>query len=343
MDSAQRVVVTGAAGFIGQALWRALLDAAAIHPAAHTEIVATDRERAAAAEPHDGDTAARALRHPDDADPGAWRLGDIADPALIDSLFARPVHRLFHLAGIVSGRAEADFALGKRVNLDATLALLERCRLQAQSGGPTVRFIQASSIAVFGTPLPSRIDDSTPPLPTLSYGTHKRAIELLIDDYTRRGFIDGRALRLSGVLLRPPIASFANPGALSAFNSDLIREPLAGRDYVCPVGPDATIWLTSLRSTVRNLMRLADVDASQFGPQRCLTAPALAARIGDIVCALGRIDATAPERVSYKPQPAIEAQFGRWPLNCSFERAAALGLPAEESIDSLLRNCLEPT
>ena len=157
MDSAQRVVVTGAAGFIGQALWRALLDAAAANPAARTEHVATDRERAAAAVPHDGDTAARALRHPDDADPGAWRWGDIAEPALIDSLFARPVHRLFHLAGIVSGRAEADFALGKRVNLDATLALLERCRLQAQSGGPTVRFIQASSIAVFGTPLPSRI------------------------------------------------------------------------------------------------------------------------------------------------------------------------------------------
>ncbi len=337
MSSAQRVVVTGAAGFIGQALWRGLRDAWAAHGVARIECVATDCARVAGvALPADG-APASAPSGADAAERTSWRWGDIADPALIDSLFERPVHRLFHLAGIVSGRAEADFSLGKRVNLDATIALLERCRMQAESGGSVVRFVYASSIAVFGTPLPDRIDDSTQPLPTLSYGTHKRAIELLIDDYSRRGFIDGRALRLSGVLLRPPLAN----GALSAFNSDVIREPLAGRTYVCPVGPDATIWLTTLRSTVRNLMGLADIDASEFGDRRCLTAPALAARIGDIVDALGRIDAAAPKRVSYQPQPAIEAQFGRWPLDCSFERATALGLHVDASLDALLHTILE--
>jgi D-erythronate 2-dehydrogenase len=327
MAGETRVVVTGAAGFIGRQCCAALRPTAAGQGGVAADLVTTDcagwRPQRTA-----GSGSPRQAHHE----------GDIADPALIESLFERPVHRVFHLAGIVSGRAEADFALGKRVNLDATIALLERCRQQVEQGGPVVRFVYSSSIAVFGTPLPRRIDDSTQPLPTLSYGTHKRAIELLIDDYSRRGFIDGRALRLSGVLLRPPLAN----GALSAFNSDVIREPLAGRAFVCPVGPDATIWLTSLRSTVRNLLRLADIDAGALGAQRCITAPALAARVGDIVQALGRIDAAAPARVSYEPQPRLEAQFGRWPIDCSFERANALGLHVDASLDALLHTIREP-
>lgn len=307
MAAASSIVVTGAAGFIGSGLVRALRQGFAAQGSATADLITTDLA-------------------------GADVRGDIADPVLVDSLFLRPVQRIFHLAGIVSGRAEADFALGKRVNLDASIALLERCRLQAERGGPVVRFVYASSIAVFGTPLPARIDDATPPLPTLSYGAHKRAIELLIDDYSRRGFIDGRALRLSGVLLRPPIAN----GALSGFNSDLIREPLAGRNYVCPVGPDASLWLTSLRATTANLLTLAEVDAGELGAQRALTAPAFAVRVRDIVAALGCIDPAAPARVCYRPEPALEAQFGRWPINCCFDRALALGLAVDSSIDALL-------
>ncbi|MEQ1807883.1 MAG: NAD-dependent epimerase/dehydratase family protein, partial [Burkholderiaceae bacterium] len=132
MSAVQRVVITGAAGFIGQRLCRELRSSASIARDAD-EWVATDLTRP-------------------EGDPAGCIVGDIADPLLIDKLFERPVHRLFHLAGIVSGRAEADFALGKRVNLDATLALLERCRLQTERGGPVVRFVYASSIAVFGTP-----------------------------------------------------------------------------------------------------------------------------------------------------------------------------------------------
>ncbi len=327
MEGETRIVVTGAAGFIGRPCCAALCDAAARHGVEAPDLMTTD----CVAMPTQPDPSAKSAGQ-------AHRQGDIADPALIESLFERPVQRLFHLAGIVSGRAEADFALGKRINLDATIALLERCRMQAEQGGPVVRFIYASSIAVFGTPLPSRIDDATQPLPTLSYGTHKRAIELLIDDYSRRGFIDGRALRLSGVLLRPPVAN----GALSAFNSDMIREPLAGRDYVCPVGPNASLWLTSLRCAVGGLLALAQADAAAIGAQRAITAPALAVRVEQVVAALGGIDAAAPGRVRYQPQEQIVAQFGRWPLNCRFDRALALGLPAENSIDSLLRSCVEP-
>ena len=212
-----RVLVTGADGFVGGALVHALR-------VGH-EVVATDRND-----------------------------GDIADPAHLDRLFAAgPFDRVFHLAAIVSGAAEADFDAGRRVNLDATIGLLDHCRAQARRGGPVVRLVHTSSIAVFGTPLPARIDDATEAKPSLSYGTHKRVAELLIDDATRRGELDGRALRLSGVVVRPALPN----GALSAFNSDVIREPLAGRDFTCPVGPDATIWVASRHSAVANLLHLA--------------------------------------------------------------------------------------
>ena len=295
-----RVLVTGAAGFLGRAVVDALR--------ADHDLIATDR----------GD-------------------GDIADPAHLDRLFGAPIDRVFHLAAVVSGAAEADFDAGRRVNLDATLGLLDRCRAQARRGGPVVRFVHASSIAVFGAPLPSRIDDATAPAPRLSYGTHKRVAELLIDDATRRGDLDGRALRLSGVVVRPPLAN----GALSAFNSDVIREPLAGRDYECPVGSDATVWLTSRRATIANLLRIADVDGAAIGTQRAVTAPALAISIAEIVAALGRFDAASPARVRYAPRPEIEAQFGRWPRSSSFARAESLGVAGVTAIDALIRDHLE--
>jgi nucleoside-diphosphate-sugar epimerase len=320
-----RVLVTGAAGFIGQALTAALREPAAQADAAHAcasppTFLLTDRLAPRTALPST-----------------RWMTGDIADPTLHERLFAEQVDTVFHLAGVVSGAAEVDYALGKRVNLDATIALLERCREQVSQGGPAPRFVYASSIAVFGTPLPARIDDSTASHPTLSYGAHKRACELLIDDCSRRGFIDGRALRLSGVVVRPPLAN----GALSGFNSDLIREPLAGRDYVCPVAPKATIWIVSLGHAIANLIRLADAPASALGPQRAMTTPSLALPVAAIVAALAKADPSVVSRIRFDPNPAIEAQFGRWPLDCAFDRGTRLGLTCDASIDDVIRTHLE--
>lgn len=294
-----RVLVTGAEGYIGRALLAALHDPLGAGP----EIVATDR----------GD-------------------GDIADPAHVERLFARPVDRVFHLAAIASGAAEAEPAAGHRVNRDATALLVRRCCVQAEAGGPPVRFVYASSIAVFGTPLPPRIDDATEPVPTLRYGIDKLASERLIDEASARGELCGRGLRLSGVVVRPALPN----GARSAFNSDLIREPLAGRDVVCPVGPDATIWIASLAVTIANLLHLAELDAAALGGHRSMTAPVLAVSVADIVAAIGRVDPHASARVRFAPEAQVEAQFGRWPLDCSFERAEALGLACDASVDAVV-------
>lgn len=293
-----RILVTGAAGFIGRALLGAL--------GAHHDVRGTDR----------GD-------------------GDIGDPDFVESLFARPLDRIFHLAGLASGAAEVDFSAGKKVNLDAATLLIRSCRRQRERGGPVAQFIYASSIAVFGTPLPARIDDGTAAAPSLSYGTHKRICELLIDDASRRGDLCGRSLRLPGVVVRPAGARNAN-GALSAFNSDLIREPLAGRDYVCPVGPEATIWICSLGVAVANLLRLAEVDPARLGLGRELIAPALAVSVAEVVAAIGRVDAAGAARVRFAPDPLIEAQFARWPRDCGFTRAEVLGLARDESIDGIV-------
>ncbi len=264
--------------------------------------------------------------------------GDIADDSLQQQLLRHRPSTVFHLAGIVSGAAQADFDLGRRINLQATQLLLENCRQLTQTVGTPVRFVYASSIAVFGVPLPGRFDDDTPADPTLSYGTHKRACELLIDDYSRRGFIDGRALRLPGVVVRPPLAN----GALSGFNSDLIREPLAGRDYTCPVSEQATIWICSLARVLDNLLTMASLPADLLGARRTVTAPALAVSTGQVRDALAALVPGAGARIRFtdQPDPALQAQFGRWPLDARFARASRLGLRADPDLPTLVRDYL---
>lgn len=314
-----KIVITGASGFIGTHLARALLalertpDGRAIE-----QVLLTDHAPSAA-----GDRRARFVE------------GDVGDPAQLARLIEPDTDLVFHLAGIMSAAAEADFGLGLRVNLDATRQLLEACRALARPARP-MRFVYASSIAVFGAPLPAEIDDSTPTRPTLSYGAHKLACEILLDDYTRRGFVDGRALRLPGIVVRPRAQGKA--GALSAFNSDLLREPLEGRAISSPVGPDAVLWLLSIERCVENLIHAAMLPGEALGPRRALNLPCVAASVSEIAAALGRAAGKSAEAlVVYAPNPAIEAQFGRWPRAFQPERALALGFRADADIDDIIR------
>lgn len=318
-------LVTGAGGFVGGALARRLIDR--LQGTAHLgreQLLLTDR-------------APRPEWCPAGHPGIQWVEGDIGSAGLLDQLFAAPIDRIAHLAGVVSGAAEASFDLGMQVNLDASRALLDRCKSQGQAGH-VPRVVFASSIAVHGVPLPAAIDDHTPPSPSLSYGVQKLILELLIAELSRRGWIDGISLRLAGVVVRPALPN----GALSGFNSDLIRETLAGRRVVSPVSANAVIWLQSLQSASGALdAALSSAGAAPDGA-RVVQLPAIAASIREIldaVSAAGGHDAHA--LVDFKPDPAIEPMFGRWPRVRHFERAHAMGLPADTGLAALIDAALK--
>ena len=262
-----------------------------------------------------------------------WVHGELGSEMILDRVFDRPIAAVAHLAGVVSGAAEADFDRGMRVNLDGARALLERCARQGRTG-LAPRVVYASSIAVHGVPLPAAIDDRTPPSPTLSYGVQKLIGELLVTELSRRGWVDGISLRLAGVVVRPALPN----GALSGFNSDLIRETLAGRRVVSPVSAEAVIWLQSLDSAIAALESALLSHGAAPDGARVVQLPAIAASIAEILDAVGRINGSdARSLVDFRPDPAIEPMFGRWPRACRFDRARSLGWPADDGLDALIR------
>lgn len=309
-------LVTGAAGFVGRALAGALY--AGLGP--EDRLLLSD----AAACPEPWLTDDSRVR---------WLEGDIANPGLLVDLFREPIDALAHLAGVVSGAAEANFERGMRINLDATRSIFEACARQGQAGH-VPRVIYASSIAVHGVPLPARLDDDTPASPSLSYGVQKLVGELLLTELSRRRWVDGLSLRLSGVVVRPALPN----GALSGFNSDLIRETLAGRAVSAPVSPDAVIWLQSLTSAVMAIQKVLAASGPAPDGARVVQLPSVAASINEILAVITRISGhDARALVHFKPDPAIEPMFGRWPRDCSFRRARAMNLPEDGSLESLIR------
>ena len=263
-------------------------------------------------------------------------VADLADPGVAEQALMDRPDVVFHLAAVVSGEAEADFEKGYRVNLDGTRRLLEAIR--AAGGGYRPRVVFSSSIAVFGAPFPDVIGDDFCATPLTSYGTQKAIDELLLSDYSRRGFCDGVGIRLPTICVRPGTPNLAASG----FFSNIIREPLNGREAILPVADDVRHWFASPRAAIAFLVHAATLETSALGNRRCLTMPGLSATVAEQIAALRR--AAGDDVVSLirrEPDASIASIVAGWPQAFETSRADALGFRAEADFDEIIRVYVE--
>jgi nucleoside-diphosphate-sugar epimerase len=317
------LLITGANGFIGKALTARLLGPS-MRPTALGKI---------------GRITLVDLQFEGPEVPMLRRLaGSISDKTLLARAFDTPVDVVFHLASVPGGMAEQHYELGREVNLEATLELLEKSRAQASSSGRPPIFVFASSIATLGAPLPACVDDTTPLRPQLTYGAHKWIGEILATDFDRRGWVNARSVRLPGIVARPP----QRTGQLSAFMSDIIRELAAGREFACPVSAASTTWLMSVPCVVDNLLHAATLPDAARGAARVWTLPALRSSMSELVDAIAAVHGAAVKgRVTYGSNPALEANFGRHPPLAT-PAADAAGFRHDGDLPTLVRRALEP-
>jgi nucleoside-diphosphate-sugar epimerase len=260
--------------------------------------------------------------------------GDVSSAAVIERALGRDTGSVFHLAAVVSGGAEADFDLGYRVNLDGTRALLEACRKLAKPA----KLVYASSVAAFGGKLPEVLDDSTTPTPQTSYGTQKVIGEYLVADWTRKGMLDGRSLRLPTIVVRPGKPNLA----ASSFASGIIREPLNGVVSECPV-PDTTgVWILSPKRVVEAFLHAHDLPADAWPSSRVVNLPGITLSVREMIDAMGRVAGKdAVSRVKFVPDARIQGIVKTWPVRFRTERALAMGFKADADFESAVRDYLQ--
>ncbi len=317
-----KVVITGGTGFLGQRLAVRILEQGWLFaPSGEREDI--------------GELLLFDTRIPRDLNITDKRVrtveGDIADPAVAKRLIDRPDIAVFHLASVVSAGAEQDFDLAMRVNLDGHRHVLDA--MAALGSRP--RYVFTSSLAVYGgDPAPREVDDPTRHVPQTTYGMTKAIGELLINDYTRKGFIDGRSARLGMVIVRPG----APNRAASGFASGVLREPLNGEDYVCPVPFSTKVAVTGYRTVIEGLLALHAVDGRKLGADRAINLRTRTVTVADLIESLRRI---ASDRklgaISEQPDPFVMQVISAWPEQMLATRAAAFGFPQDESVDSIIR------
>jgi D-erythronate 2-dehydrogenase len=316
------VVITGGAGFIGKKLAKALLERGALETGSGPQRI----ERLTLFDMVEADGL------PEDARVTSI-AGDITDLAEVHKAIRDDVEGVFHLAAIVSANAEEDFDLGMRVNLEGTRNVLEACRALPRPA----RLVFASSVAVYGD-MPGVLDDGTILTPQTSYGAQKAMGELLLNDYSRKGFVDGRALRLPTIVVRP-----GRPNrAASTFASSIIREPLAGQEAICPVGRDASMYILSPRRVVEALIKAFELPPEAFGMTRMLTLPGITVSVGEMVDALREVAGErVAARVKWQPDPRIQKIVAGWPAAFDARRASAMGFKADPDFASIIRAHVE--
>jgi nucleoside-diphosphate-sugar epimerase len=319
------ILITGGAGFLGQQLIARLLAQGSLRldgpegarEARVDRIVCFDQGEGALRDPRVHNVA-----------------GDIADPERIRTLVSRDTGVVVHLAAVVSGTAEADFDLGMRVNVDGTRHLLEACRAL----GTAPRMLFSSSIAVFGGDLPAVVTDATTPTPQGSYGIQKLIGELMVQDYSRKGFIDGRSVRVPTVVVRPGRPN----GAASGFASGIIREPLAGVEAPLPVPPETEMWVASPRTVVGMLLHAVSLSPQAWGWHRSVNLPGLTVSMHEEIAALRAVagDAVAA-RIRHQPDEAVMRLVRTWAARFDTARAASMGFVADADFASIVRAYVE--